>query len=296
MSGQRLATVPRSGSHASSLDRVLYRSSKLTVANFAVFPGASHFENPTPIENSIVVFPRTRVLIQHEGEAQIVAAPTVATVYNRGQRYLRRSIAGQADRCDWFALSESALSEVLEGRAASPHRPFVSSFRECPPRIYAAQRQVVRYLEKTQPQAVDRVFVEESVQGLLRALLEVPDLDSVPQEAGWLVTQIKEVMARECCEPVRLASIARELNCSVSYLCKVFKLATGSSVHKYQTRMRLALSLECLDRGHLSRLAFDLGFCSHSHFSDSFRRTFGVTPTCYRETLGQSEIRHLFFA
>jgi AraC-like DNA-binding protein len=32
-------------------------------------------------------------------------------------------------------------------------------------------------------------------------------------------------------------------------------------------------------RGNLTALALELGFASHSHFTDTFRRAFGVAPS-----------------
>ena len=47
--------------------------------------------------------------------------------------------------------------------------------------------------------------------------------------------------------------------------------------------VRLRASLDRVAAGEdLSALAFDLGFSSHSHFSASFRRAFGVTPSRVR--------------
>jgi AraC-like DNA-binding protein len=47
------------------------------------------------------------------------------------------------------------------------------------------------------------------------------------------------------------------------------------------------MALERLDAGErdLTRLALDLGYSSHSHFTDAFRRSFGVTPSTARKLL-----------
>jgi AraC-like DNA-binding protein len=49
--------------------------------------------------------------------------------------------------------------------------------------------------------------------------------------------------------------------------------------------MQLRLSRALVELPHandLTTLAFDLGFSSHSHFTVSFRRAFGCTPSEFR--------------
>jgi hypothetical protein len=51
--------------------------------------------------------------------------------------------------------------------------------------------------------------------------------------------------------------------------------------------MRLALALNLLaDCNDLTTLAIDLGFASHSHFSASFKRTYGLTPSDFQRSIG----------
>jgi AraC family transcriptional regulator len=51
--------------------------------------------------------------------------------------------------------------------------------------------------------------------------------------------------------------------------------------------VRLLLALERLEDGErdLSRLALDLGYSSHSHFTAAFRRSFGTPPSAARKLL-----------
>jgi AraC-like DNA-binding protein len=52
-------------------------------------------------------------------------------------------------------------------------------------------------------------------------------------------------------------------------------------IHRYLTQMRLRAGMEQLLDGvdDITRLALELGFSSHSHFTESFRREFGCTPS-----------------
>ena len=59
------------------------------------------------------------------------------------------------------------------------------------------------------------------------------------------------------------------------------------SLHAYRNQLRLRAALERLHEPgvELIEIALDLGFSSHSHFTETFRRSFGKTPSVVRETL-----------
>ncbi len=85
-------------------------------------------------------------------------------------------------------------------------------------------------------------------------------------------------------EPLQLADLARTAHASPFHLCRIFKRASGLSVHRYQTRLRLLEGLDALVERDvpLAELALDLGFSSHSHFTDAFRRELGMAPSAFR--------------
>jgi AraC-like DNA-binding protein len=64
-------------------------------------------------------------------------------------------------------------------------------------------------------------------------------------------------------------------------------------------RLRLALALERLagdatdatEATTLSRLALDLGFASHSHFTFTFRRVLGASPSDFRRAASGARVR-----
>jgi Transcriptional regulator containing an amidase domain and an AraC-type DNA-binding HTH domain len=84
-----------------------------------------------------------------------------------------------------------------------------------------------------------------------------------------------------------LADVARSLNASPFHLAHVFREEVGQSLHQYLVRLRLVAALDHLAAGatDLSMLALELGFSNHSHFSVTFRRTFGVSPSEARRRL-----------
>jgi AraC-like DNA-binding protein len=78
-----------------------------------------------------------------------------------------------------------------------------------------------------------------------------------------------------------LDDLAGTLYTSPYHLARLFRAATGFSVHGYLVQLRLRLGLDRLDGrseeiGEVGRV---LGFGTHSHFTASFRRAFGLTPS-----------------
>ena len=66
-------------------------------------------------------------------------------------------------------------------------------------------------------------------------------------------------------------------------------------VHRYLTLLRLRASLDRLAGGenNLTALALELGFSSHSHFADAFRREFGRTPSDVRRNTSHRTLREM---
>jgi transcriptional regulator GlxA family with amidase domain len=96
-----------------------------------------------------------------------------------------------------------------------------------------------------------------------------------------LAEAAKEELWRAAAEPLTLPALAERLRCSPFHLARVFRAETGFSVDAYDRTLRLRGALERLpsSRGRLSALALESGFSSHSHFSDAFRREFGLPPS-----------------
>lgn len=84
-----------------------------------------------------------------------------------------------------------------------------------------------------------------------------------------------------------LEDLSAALQMSPFHLCRVFRRATGQTIHHYMDQLRLRHAAAALSqRGvDLATLSVELGFTSHSHFSYRFRQAFGVTPRAWRARL-----------
>jgi AraC family transcriptional regulator len=255
-------------------ERLLFASEVLAAGTHRLPPDDPRFESYGPTSAHLVVFPRNSTLIEHAGGERFVGSPAVAPLYNRAQEYRRRRLSAEGDFCDWFAIAPATLRE-LTGR--DDERPLRATHVRVGAREYLRQRAVVEHLLGG---GSDALFVEETMLHVLRRLLSAPAVAASNDLAHDAAALVGRTFARNW----PLTRIARELGTSPFHLARTFKRATGTSLHQHRLALRLHASLEWLrdSRDDISGIALDLGFADHSHFTVSFRRRFGVTPSAYR--------------
>ena len=93
-------------------------------------------------------------------------------------------------------------------------------------------------------------------------------------------------------ESLPLSAISRAVEVSPYHLCRVFRERTGVPVHRYRDWLRVRASLERLAEKYTTVLevALDLGYANEAHFSEAFRRAFGVRPGAYRRSRRREEV------
>lgn len=104
-----------------------------------------------------------------------------------------------------------------------------------------------------------------------------------------LANAAREILLTNPGAPHRLRDVAAALRVSPFHLAHTFREETGVSMHRYLLRVRLDMARARILAGEpsLSRLALELGFSSHSHFTTMFREHFKASPTSIRERCGQ---------
>ena len=263
-----------------------------------VFPYAGEMEGYT------VVFPRTSVQIAHEGHAPVIADPNVVMFYNKGQPYQRGKVSEQGDLCDWFDFDFTAVIDVIreydpavEERWLTPfqftHTPSVSA-------IYLQQRRLIHYLHQTT--CPDPLLVEEVTFAILQQVLA-----NAYQKSGFfpqknhpsahydVVHEVKALLAMRFKDAITLTEIATAVYTSPYHLSRIFHQYTGFTIHNYLNQLRLRTALGYLAQSdmHLTDLGLELGYSSHSHFTQAFRRTFGTAPSTFRATASSQRIQEM---
>jgi AraC-like DNA-binding protein/ligand-binding sensor protein len=92
-------------------------------------------------------------------------------------------------------------------------------------------------------------------------------------------------------EKLGLRDVARAVNMSPFYFCKIFKSATGLTFTEHLARQRIESAKQMLLNAHtrVSEVAFAAGFQSLSQFNRVFHRIVGEAPSRYRERLHGSD-------
>jgi AraC-like DNA-binding protein len=276
-------------------DKVVFESEIARAGKFRCPVADSSFRDSGPTENFLVVFPRTSVWLRYSGSREFVADPTISTIYNRGQEYTRAELSGEGDRCEWFGVSLAValdISSTFDPAARDRNeRPFAREYAPIDSELYLAQR---RFFLRLARGAINRLEAEETIIALVTAVLRRAYDHRLPQERPRATDAHRDLVQRARASLLRsvdgntgLSLIAAELGVSEFHLCRVFREQTGLTLHEFRREVRLRTALERLEdpNADLSRIALDLGFSSHSHFSDVLRRTFGRTPTSVRHSL-----------
>jgi AraC-like DNA-binding protein len=276
-------------------DRTLYAGQDLHVGEFRARPSRRPFEDTGPIRGFLVVFPRTSVVIRHAGADPVVADPTRAMLYNRGQEYTRRALGPRGDECEYFSYRPEVIAEALspfdEAARDRVERPWTRSHVAVDATTYLLQRTVVEHLAHAA--TPDALFVEESMLRLLarcaRAAIEADGRQKrarrpqTERDHRALADHCRRLLAQHLGEPLSLFELARAAGVSPFHLARVFQRDAGTTIHAYRHDLRLRTALERVSDGEdLTRVALDLGYTSHSHFTAAFRRAFAATPSGWR--------------
>src|ERR1700754_3631911 len=95
-----------------------------------------------------------------------------------------------------------------------------------------------------------------------------------------MADQVKMLLSADPWRRWTLATIAEEVSVTPVYLTDIFRRVEGVPLYRYHLRLRLAQALSVVaDYDDLTKLALDLGFNSHSHFTAAFKRTYHQTPS-----------------
>jgi AraC-like DNA-binding protein/ligand-binding sensor protein len=102
-----------------------------------------------------------------------------------------------------------------------------------------------------------------------------------------MITRAKEFIKANQGEDISLGDVAKSVNTSTFYFCKMFKKATGLNFTDYLSRIRIEKAKNLLLNPNLriSEIAYEVGFQSLTHFNRVFRKLAGQSPTEYRQKL-----------
>lgn len=234
-----------------------------------------------------------RIVVTRRGvwELEIAGAsrradPVTALFWNSNGAYRVRHPVTGGDRCTVFRLTPAGSLALRELSPIRGRREASGTFPTRPQPLdgpaYLLHRRALQRARRDQG-AADPLAIEEPALEFLRLVSAgaagcgEADAARVTRPVG----RARDLIARDFRKPLAVSDVAREAGISPFHLSRLFRKATGVSLYRTVVRLRLREGLERLldEPLSLSQIALDVGFASHSHFTDAFRAEYGCPPT-----------------
>ncbi|MGF7145800.1 AraC-like DNA-binding protein [Anaerotaenia torta] len=96
------------------------------------------------------------------------------------------------------------------------------------------------------------------------------------------VNDILEYINQNIGEPLTIQQLADHFFLSKSFICRIFKQSTGTTVNKYLTARRISIAKALLSEGaSVNEVYEQCGFLDYSTFLKAFTKTVGLSPKKY---------------
>ena len=275
--------------------RVLHESSLVGIRDYTCRSGPGGPDREEESTGDSIVLMRHGVFSRHFGRRRETADVNQVAFFAKGSTYRVSHAAGCGDRGTVFEVSPRVLGDFLReldpasADAVEPALPFPTG--PCETGHFWRHRELVLRLEGAGAAPLEPFWADATALQLVADVLEAAfaqrgsprrrrraGTDEVHAER---VEAAKVYLASRMSERLTLGDVAEAVRVSPFHLARLFRQRTGVPIHRYLTRLRLRASLERLagEGTDLTTLAMDLGFASHSHFADAFRREFACTPS-----------------
>jgi AraC family transcriptional regulator len=245
-----------------------------------------HKSSEECVATTHLVFPYRGVYVHHVGCAEAVAEASQVVFINEDESFRVSHPVEGGDSSLSIAVSPATLFELAP--ADYLHAKGRAAFNRSRLRIDAHVQALTALVRHSLARGVIETLEAETLTLLLlrqalgkrtsRAPTGSIGRQKLFDRAKLLLTSFLE-------RRWTLAAIAAAVGVSPVYLTQVFQEVEGLPLYRYQLQRRLARALDLLgDYIDLTRLALDLGFSSHSHFSAAFKRAYGQTPSEFQRS------------
>jgi AraC-like DNA-binding protein len=231
-------------------------------------------------------------IVHSEGRSAVIDSNSTLLIDPDSPYWMSRHV-GPSSRGAYFLIRPDVFREIV-GQSASELAREGRSFSK------------VRGPSSTRSYLLQRLILERAARSPLPEALEIDELVLVLVAAAtgaaeWsgeersgvasqlrtleLVERVRMFLVERVASPVRLDEIAKAVRLSPFHLCRLFKRATGFTLHRYQASLRLRSALDSVANPSvdLGEVAIRFGYSSHSHFTAAFRKEFGASPSEIRK-------------
>lgn len=205
-----------------------------------------------------------------------------------------KCFAGLCDSAVPVRVGENLIAFLQTGQVLL-HEPRKSEFTRATRALLGFGTEVdLKHLEEAYYQT--RVVTPRQYDSILRllaifaqhlsALSNQLMVEGAAQEPP-AIARARAFIAEKHGEAITLGGVARAVNMSAFYFCKMFHKSTGMTFTDYLARVRIERVRTLLMNPHcrVSEAAYEAGFQSLSQFNRVFRRVAGESPSAYRERL-----------
>jgi AraC-like DNA-binding protein len=289
--------------------RPLYESPLVRVSAYDCRACRGGPEGEEHSESNNIVLMRRGAFCKHFGRRSVTADVNQAVFFSKGSTYRVSHPADCGDRGTIFVPSPRVLNDIARELDPSvddrPDRPFPFVTGPCDPGVHWRGHRLAARLEAVDREPLEPLWADVTTLQLVADVLAAafarhgsprrPRRDATTADHRERAEAVKVYLAVRLSERVTLDEVARSVHASPFHLARLFRQHAGVPIHRYLTRLRLRASLDRLADGvgDLTTLALELGFSSHSHFTDTFRREFGLAPSAVRRELGRRELREM---
>jgi AraC family transcriptional regulator len=266
----------------------LYASELVAVFDWrCAAPGPSPFGPEEWNGAHELVVPRRGAFVRSARGAEALLDPGTIGFAPADESYRVRHPVPGGDACTVFRLRPASADALLPARAvARTHAPLDGPGYLLHRLTYEAARSPDREPLRTDERAA--AFLAHAV-GRLSG--EARPTWRVTRASMAAALRAREIVALRYRERLPLAELAREAGASPWHLTRTARAVFGAPLHRIVVRLRLREALErVLDGERLSSVAYAVGFASHSHMTDAFRREYGCAPSAVRR-LGARGVR-----
>jgi AraC family transcriptional regulator len=277
----------------------LFSSCLVTISDWCCRPTEPAFGAEEESSGHVLIFPRTGLFVERRGDRDdVVGDPTRVLFFKPKELYRVAHPVSGGDDCTSIRFNDAAV--IAFGRR-NETSPFQLRSVASPPTMTLVLHRLRQNLLRRR--AADPLAIEEAAASLLiqagalvgsrHSRKQAPRRAETRQAHRDLAYAARVALAKKFREKVTLDSLARAVFSSPFHLARVFQRETGITLHAQLNRLRLRRALDEIADGvpDLTRLALELGFSSHAHFTHAFIREFGQPPSTIRRFLSSTTLR-----
>ena len=153
------------------------------------------------------------------------------------------------------------------------------------------QNRFLYYINKiTKAEGFGHDIIEQTAFMELMVMLHAAFRTSHAKEpAGTYIynQQVDDILAYiniNIASPITIEQLSKEFYLSESYICRIFKSATGTTINKYINARRISIAKSLLSSGVGVTEAYEKsGFTDYSNFFKAFTKAVGISPKKYAQ-------------